>query len=162
MNETNVETKGTELIFSRVFDAPRELVFETYSNCGHLKNWWGPRDWPISYCEMDFQVGGKWHYCMSGPNDGDESWGISLFKEINKPERIVYIDSFSDKDGKINEEMPSFHITVTFDSIGDKTEITTLSRVDKKEDLEELIEMGMIEGFTETWDRLEEYLESIQ
>ncbi len=101
MSNQTVETRDNEIIFTRTFQAPRELAFEAYTTCEHLMNWWGPREWPLSYCKMDFKPGGKWHYCMKGPNQGDESWGLAIFKEINKPENIVYTDVFSDKDGTI-------------------------------------------------------------
>lgn len=161
MNSQTVETKDNQIIFTRLFDAPCELVFETYSTCEHLMNWWGPREWPLSYCKLDFRTGGKWHYCMKGPNPGDESWGLALYKEITEPEKIIYNDYFSDKKGTINEDMPAFDSVVTFEQIGAKTKVTVRSEVGSKEEVDKLVEMGMIEGFTETWDRLEELLDKI-
>jgi uncharacterized protein YndB with AHSA1/START domain len=159
-NQT-VEIKDNEIIFIRTFNAPRELVFETYSTCEHLKNWWGPRSWPLSYCKMDFRPGGTWHYCMKGPNEGDESWGVARYKEIVKPEKIIYNDYFSDKDGNINSEMPSFDTIITYESIGEQTTVTVTSLVGSKEEVDKLVKMGMVEGFTETWDRLEEHLQEL-
>ncbi|MEX0773973.1 MAG: SRPBCC domain-containing protein [Balneolales bacterium] len=160
-NKTKVETTERELIMTRIFDAPRELVFETYSDCKHLKNWWGPRTWPLSYCKMDFRVGGAWHFCMSGPNEGDESWGKGIYKEIAEPERIVYNDYFSDKDGNINEDMPSTLATFEFAEHEGKTKITCRSEYQKPADLKKVLEMGMVEGMTETLDRLEEHLATV-
>ncbi len=160
-NQT-VETKENEIVFTRTFRAPRELVFETYTTCEHLMNWWGPRSWPLSYCEMDFRPGGRWHYCMKGPNEGDESWGVAKYKEINEPEKIIYNDFFSDKEGTINTDMPAFDTIITFTRDGKNTVVKVVSRVGSKEEVDKLVEMGMIEGFTETWDRLEEHLASIQ
>lgn len=160
-NQT-VETTDNEIIFTRAFDAPRELVFETYTTCEHLMQWWGPRTWPLNYCKMDFREGGTWHYCMKGPNPGDESWGVAKYKEISEPEKIIYNDYFSDKDGNVNSEMPSFDTIVTFTSMGNKTTVKVVSKVGTKEEVDKLVEMGMIEGFTETWDRLEEHLADIQ
>jgi len=159
-NQT-VETNDNEIIFTRIFNAPRDLVFETYTTCEHLMNWWGPRTWPLNYCKMDFRPGGSWHYCMKGPNPEDESWGLAFYKEISAPEKIIYNDNFSDKYGKINTEMPSFDIVNTFESIGKQTKVTVISKVGSKEEVDKLIEMGMIEGFTETWDRLEEHLSKL-
>lgn len=157
-----VETKEREIIFTRVFNAPRELVFATYSACKHLMNWWGPRTWPLNYCKIDFRPGGSWHYCMKGPNEGDESWGLAKFKEIHEPEKIIYQDYFSDKDGNINKDMPAFDTVITFEQINSKTKVTVESKVGSQKEVEKLVEMGMIEGFTETWDRLEEHLAKIQ
>src|SRR5699024_1267816 len=105
-DKMNVVTKERELTVSRVFSAPRELVFEVFSSCEHLKHWWGTSEWPITECKMDFREGGSWHYCLRGPNEGDESWGKSFYQEIKEPEKIIYKDHFSDKDGNINEEIP--------------------------------------------------------
>jgi len=161
-NNQTVETKDRKIIFTRIFNAPRDLVFETYSTCEHLKHWWGPREWPLSYCRIEFRVGGKWHYCMKGPKENDVSWGIAFFKEIHEPEKIVYTDSFSDKEGNVNADMPTFDTTVTFESLNSETKVTVESKVGSKEEVEKLIDMGMIEGFTETWDRLEEHLITLQ
>jgi len=158
----NVETKENEIIFTRTFNAPRELVFETYTTCEHLMNWWGPRTWPLNYCKMDFRPGGTWHYCMKGPNEGDESWGLAKYKEIKVPEKIIYNDYFSDKEGNINTEMPGLDIIIMFMADGEKTVLKTVTKVGSKEEVDKLVEMGMIEGFTETWDRLEEHLAEIQ
>ena len=162
MNNQTVETKGRQIKFTRIFDAPRELVFETHTTCEHLMNWWGPREWPLSYCKIDFRPGGKWHFCMKGPNEGDESWGIAFYKEIKQPEKIIYTDSFSDKDGNVNKEMPSFDTVITFEEMDGQTKVIVNSTVGSKEEVDKLVEMGMIEGFTETWDRLEEHLDSIK
>lgn len=161
MKNQSVETKENQIIFTRIFSAPRELVFETYTTCEHLMNWWGPREWPLNYCKMDFRPGGKWHFCMKGPNEGDESWGLALYKEIIEPEKIVYNDYFSDKEGNINENMPAFDVVVTFENLGNQTKVTMHSEVGSKEEVDKLVEMGMIEGFTETWDRLDELLEKL-
>jgi uncharacterized protein YndB with AHSA1/START domain len=159
-NQT-VETTENKIIFTRTFDAPRELVFETYTTCKHLLNWWGPREWPLSYCKMDFRPGGTWHYCMKGPNEGDESWGLAKYKEISEPEKIIYNDFFSDRDGNINNDMPAFDTIIIFSAEGERTTVTVSSEVGSAEEVKKLVEMGMVEGFTETWDRLEEHLASV-
>jgi uncharacterized protein YndB with AHSA1/START domain len=160
-NQT-VETTDKEIIFTRIFDAPRELVFETYTTCEHLMNWWGPHTWPLNYCKIDFREGGSWHYCMKGPKPEDEAWGILFYNEIIEPEKIVYNDHFSDENGEINSELPSNDTTITFTSKSDQTIVKVVTRVDSKDEVDKMVEMGMIEGFTETWDRLEEHLATIQ
>ncbi|MEX0930018.1 MAG: SRPBCC domain-containing protein [Balneolales bacterium] len=160
--KTKTEKTDRELIITRIFDAPRKLVFETYSDCKHLMNWWGPRTWPLSYCKMDFRVGGEWHFCMSGPNEGDESWGKGIYKEIVEPERIVYTDYFSDKDGNINEELPSTLSTVELTEQEGKTKMTVRALYPKPADLKTVLDMGMVGGMTETLDRLEEHLAGLK
>jgi uncharacterized protein YndB with AHSA1/START domain len=159
MEQVNRQTK--ELTLSRVFNAPRELVFEAFSTCEHLKNWWGPRLWPTSYCEIDFRPGGVWRYCLRGPN-GEESWGKAVYREIVKPERIIYNDAFSDKDGNIAKSTPQMLITVTFDKQGAKTKLTSVTQFDSVDYMEKILKMGVVQGINETWDRLEEHLATLQ
>ena len=94
---------------------------------------------------------------MSGP-DGAESWGLVIYKEISEPDRIVYEDHFSDKDGNKNKELPSTIIRAEFREKNGKTIVKTIANYPTPEDLKKVIDMGMIPGFTETLDRLEEYL----
>ncbi len=158
--KVKVETNGNELITTRKFNAPRKLVFEAHTDCKHLMNWWGPREWPLSYCKMDFRVGGKWHYCMKGP-EGMESWGMALYKEIKAPEKLYYEDCFSDKDGNINKEMPLTMIKTHFEEVGGTTIVRSSAVYRTKEDLQKLLDMGMIGGLEETMDRLDEYMETL-
>ena len=161
-HKQKIETTEKELILEREFDAPRELVFEVYSSCEHLKHWWGPRQWPMAECSMDFRVGGEWHFCLRGPEGGDESWGKAIFKEIKKPELIVYNDYFSDKDGTINQDMPGMLITVKFKESDGKTKLISTTLFSTPEELQKSVEMGVVEGFTETLDRLDELLAEMQ
>ena len=156
-NKLQVETRGGQLILTREFDAPRRKVFQAHTDCKHLKNWWGPRTWPVTYCKMDFRVGGKWHYCMTGP-DGTQSWGLAIYKEIVEPERIVYEDHFADKDGNPNKELPSTVARTEFLEKDGKTVLRSIANYATAEDLQKVLDMGMVGGVTETFDRLEEYL----
>lgn len=160
-NKTTFETNGRELIATRVFDAPRELVFEAYSSCEHLKNWWGPHSWPMKECTMNFRERGEWHYCLRGPNEEDTSWGQAFYKKIDKPERIVYDDYFSDEEGNINKEMPGMQITVEFNKQGNATRLVSTTLFDSPDALQSIVEMGAKDGFAESWDRLEEHLANL-
>ncbi len=160
-DKLSVETKGKELIMSRIFDAPRELVFETYSSCEHLKHWWGPKEWPMKECTLDFREGGEWHFCLRGPNEDDESWGLAIYQEIKEPEKIVYKDHFSDKVGNINKEMPGMLITVEFIEKNGKTRLLSTTLFDSSEALEQTVEMGAVEGMNSSLDRLEKHLKKV-
>jgi uncharacterized protein YndB with AHSA1/START domain len=159
--DQKVETVGPELVLTRTFDAPRDLVFRAYSDCGHLRHWWGPRTWPMVECKMDFRVGGIWHYCMRGPKAGDESWGRAVFEEIVEPERIVYTDAFSDAEGNVNDGMPQARSTVEFADVDGRTTFTLRARYSTPAELGRVLEMGMVPGITETLDRLEEHLADV-
>lgn len=156
------------LVLERVFDAPRELVFQMFKDPEHLKRWWGPRGWDVPFCTVDFRPGGEWRYCMKcvDKNQGDfygmESWGKGVYKAINEPESIVYTDYFSDADGNVNTEMPSTDVTMEFIDVGGKTRLVSRSAYASAESLKAVMEMGMLQGITETWDRLEEHLASVK
>jgi uncharacterized protein YndB with AHSA1/START domain len=152
-----VTTSGRELRIERTFDAPRDLVWKAWTEADRLKQWWGPRSYPTTYCTVDLRVGGVWHYCMTGP-EGQESWGKATYQEIVPPERLVFLDQFSDKDGNAAPGMPETTIKMEFVERDGKTVVTATAEYASIEDLEKLVGMGMIEGMTETWDRLEEYL----
>jgi uncharacterized protein YndB with AHSA1/START domain len=153
-------------VMERVFDAPRELVFEAYSTAEHLKHWWGPKGWTLPFCEVDFRPGGTWLYCMKGPvgsEDGEmmESWGKAVYQEIIEPERIVYKDTFVDSDGSRVEGTPEMLITVEFVEEKGKTRLISKTLFESAEQLQQVLEMGMEQGFSETLDRLEAYLANL-
>ncbi|MCB0128190.1 MAG: SRPBCC domain-containing protein, partial [Caldilineaceae bacterium] len=106
-----------ELVVTRTFAAPRALVWQAWTQCEHLQEWWAPAGWSVPVCKMDFRVGGTWHYCMKGPMpDGSvmESWGLTVYQEIVEPERIVALDQFADAEGNVAAEMPKMLNTITF------------------------------------------------
>ncbi|RIX50061.1 SRPBCC domain-containing protein [Paenibacillus nanensis] len=167
-NQTLTKVEGNVFILERVFSAPRELVFQAFSDAEHLKHWWGPRGWTMPVCKVDFRPGGVWHYCMKceDKNQGDfygmESWGKAVYKEIVPNEKIVYVDYFSDSEGNEAEGMPSTECTLLFEDVDGKTKVTSLGKYDSAEALKTVIDMGMEQGIKETWDRLAEHLENVQ
>jgi uncharacterized protein YndB with AHSA1/START domain len=167
-NQMITRVEGQVLVLERVFNAPRELVFKVFTDGEHLKQWWGPRGWEVTVSKMDFRPGGSWHYCMKclDKNQGDfygmESWGKSVYQEIEEPEKIVLIDYFSDAEGAIAEGMPAPISTMTFVEQDGKTKLINRAVYDSPEALKTVLDMGMEEGITQTWDRLEEYLAAKQ
>jgi uncharacterized protein YndB with AHSA1/START domain len=167
-NKMISRVEDRDLILERIFDAPRALVFKVYSEAEHLKRWFGPKGWPLTVCNIDFRPGGVWHFCMKCIDEsqeyyGHESWGKAVFHEIVEPERIVYVDSFSDAEGNIVEGMPETLITLTFvEHEGNKTKLISQAQYASAEALKTVMDMGMLQGITETWDNLEEFLEGIK
>lgn len=155
------------LVLERVFDAPRALVFEMFKDPEHLKRWWGPRGWELPICNVDFRPGGVWHYCMKCVDEaqrdfyGMESWGKGVYRHIEEPEKIVYTDFFSDAEGNENDAMPSTEVTLEFIDLGDKTKLVSRAEYASPEALETVMDMGMLQGITETWGRLEERLAAV-
>lgn len=157
-NSMTTTVEGNNLIFTRIFDAPRELVFQALSDPEHLSKWWGPKYWTITVNKMDFREGGTWHYCMESPDGDMKSWGKSFYEEIVEPERIVYKDYFSDEEGNINENMPGIKITLTLIEHEGKTKLVNHAQFSSEDTLKSLLDMGMVQGFTESWDKLELHL----
>ncbi len=157
-SDQTIDTTETELVLTRTFDAPRELVFAAYSSCEHLKNWFGPRSWPMVECTVDFRVGGVWHYCLRGPGAGDESWGKAVYDEIVEPERIAYTDAFADAEGNVNPLMPTMKSRVELVDVEGRTQLTIRAEYPTAEALQQVLDMGMVAGMTETLDRLDEHL----
>lgn len=153
-----IQTTERELTYTRMFDATPAEVFDAFSSCEHLRHWWGPRLWPMQDCTIEFVIGGVWHYCMRGPNEGDEAWSKAVYQEIDRPKRLVYRDYFCDKDGNTNTELPSSLVTFTFTPQDGQTQLKGHAVYEDPADLKQVLEMGMLEGMSETLDRLEEYL----
>ncbi len=148
-------TSDREIVISREFNAPRELVWEAMTNPKHVVNWWGPRGFLTTIEEMDFRVGGVWQHVMRGP-DGVKYPNQSVFKEIVKPERIVF------QHGGKRENGPgvSFVSTWTFEALAaDKTRVAIHMVFPSAAERERVVkEFGAIEGGKQTLERLGEYL----
>jgi uncharacterized protein YndB with AHSA1/START domain len=156
----NLQATQTEntLVLTKTFDAPRELVFEMFKNPDHLAKWWGPQDWPATIERFDFAPGGEWLYCMTGP-DGTKAWGKATFQEIDEPNTLTYIDAFSDENGTIDESLPQGQVSFSFGETDGKTTLTMTGTYKSAEDAKRLVELGMVEGMTDTWNQLERLLQ---
>lgn len=142
-----------ELIFSRIINAPRELVFKVWTDPKHVAHWWGPKGFTNTIYEMDVRPGGIWRFVMHGPNGIDYQNKI-VFNEIVKPELLTYTH------GSGEENDPGqFQVTVTFEKQGNKTKLTMRSVFQSAAERDKVVkEYGAIEGANQTLDRLQEYL----
>ncbi len=159
MSDQTAEQKGNVMTVTRTFYAPRDLVFEVHTDCKHLVNWYGGESWPLTRCEMDFREGGRRLYCFKMPDA--EPCGLVIYKQIRRPEIIVYKDHFLDKKGEISKELPSSIITLEFTEKNGKTIVVNRWEYPTENDLDLMLEMGAIEGLNEVWDRLHNYLEKL-
>ncbi|MGG3572464.1 SRPBCC domain-containing protein [Bacillus gobiensis] len=163
---TNVE--GRVLVMERIFNAPRTLLFEVFSDPEHLANWWGPRGWQTENRKFEFKPDGEWLYCMrctdenQGEFFGQESWGKAVYHEIIVPEKIVYTDQFVDEEGQPVGGMPEIKITMEFIELEDKTKLITRSEFTSIENLKQVMDMGVVQGFASQFDRLDDLLEELQ
>src|SRR5688572_11662648 len=116
-------------IISRIYDLPRELMWQLWTEASHMGNWWSPKGFKPKSGKMDFRVGGTYHYCLTAP-DGSDMWGKMVYKEIKKPEKIVWVNSFSNEKGDITTHPMSptwpreMHSTLTLEEEAGKTKVT--------------------------------------
>ena len=144
---------GRELIFNRLLSAPRELVFKVWTDPEHVVKWWGPTGFTNTNHGMDVSENGVWRFTMHGP-DGVDYKNKIVFLEVKEPERLVY--KHSDDEGP---EQIHFHVTITFEAQGNKTNLTMRMVFDTKEELEKVArDFGAIEGAHQHIARLEAYV----
>lgn len=159
----HIDRDARTFVMERTFDAPRDLVFKAWSSCEYLRRWWGPTGWTLPTCELDFRPGGIWFYGMQGPADdatwaGVVSYGKATFREIVAPILIVFLDQFARADGTAMPDMPETVATVDFVDLDGRTKIINTAQYASAEALDQVVAMGMAEGATQTWDRLEALL----
>ena len=145
-----------EIVMSRVFDAPRSLVFEAWTKPELLERWLGVRGgWLMVVCEVDLSVGGAYRFVWRGP-DGAEMGMGGIYREIAPPERLVATESFDDP-WSSGEALDT---TVLVEE-GGKTTATTTVLYESEETRDAVLESGMARGVAESYDMLAEYLASI-
>jgi uncharacterized protein YndB with AHSA1/START domain len=139
-----------EIVTTRLFDAPRELVFEAWTDPQHIGQWWGPNGFTTTTIEMNVKEGGIWKFVMHGP-DGVDWENLIQYIEVVKPERLVF------SHGDFSKE--HFRSVVTFVEKGDQTELTLRSIFPTEAARDYVVkEVGAIEGAKQTLQRLAEYL----
>jgi len=165
---TSDRKKSTEqdLVITRVFDAPRDLVWKAWTEPRHLMRWWGPKGFTAPAYKMDLRVGGEYLSCMRSP-EGREFWSKGVFREIVPPERLVMTDSFADAEGNVvpashygmTDDMPlEMLITVTFEDDDGKTRLTLRhAGIPAGESRE-----GAGAGWNESFDKLAETLQELK
>ena len=114
------QTEERELVITRVFDAPRRLVFKAWTEPERLVRWWGPQGFTTPFCEMDVRAGGAFRFGMRSP-EGTDHWLRGVIREIVEPERLVYTWAWEDAEGKPGHETL---LTVTFAEHDGKTRLT--------------------------------------
>jgi uncharacterized protein YndB with AHSA1/START domain len=153
-----------DFVITRVYDAPRERVWQAWTEEERLKQWWSPKGFKTHTCKVDLRPGGMFLYGMTAP-DGTEVWGRFIYREIVAPEKLVFVVSFSDPKGGVtrhpwSESWPLQTLsTVTFEAAGPKTRVSVHWIPHEASDLErKTFEEGrdsMKQGWTGTLDQLD-------
>jgi uncharacterized protein YndB with AHSA1/START domain len=139
-----------EVVMTRVFDAPRQLVWDAFTQPELLKKWFGPRGWSLSVCEVDLRVGGGFRFVMRGP-DGQEMGMRGVYRELSSPDRSVHIESFDDYPGEST-------VTAVFTEKNGKTTLTATVEYPSREVRDIVISTGMEHGAAESYDKLADLL----
>lgn len=157
---------ATDLVITRIFDAPRDLVFQAWSEPKYVSRWWGPHGFSAPFCNIDFRVGGSFHFCMRSP-EGKDYWNKGVYQEIVVPTKIVATMYFSDQDGHRLQPShygmgadfpPEMLDVVTFEvHEHDKTRLT----LRRNHSLEIAKRYREDEGWSQTLDRLAAALRAI-
>ncbi len=170
MAAKNSSGKGSTeevVVITRVFDAPRELVWKAWTDPERMKRWWGPKGFTTPVVKIDLRVGGKFLGDMRSP-EGQDFWSTGVYREIVEPERIVVTDSFADEKGNMvrashygmSPDWPEeLLVTVTLEGADGKTKLTLrhsglsgVSTADRD---------NMRLGWSESFDKLAEYLAKV-
>jgi uncharacterized protein YndB with AHSA1/START domain len=165
-----IEQKAKDFVMSRVFDAPRDLLWTCFTDPERMKQWWGPKGFTVLSSKMDLRVGGTYHYGMKGP-DGSPMWGLFTYREIVPKERLVFVNSFSDENRGVTRHpmAPTWPLTLlttfTFeDAPGGKTKFTvrwqTLDATEAEQETFDSAKsrQSMTNGWGGTLDQLKAYL----
>ncbi len=144
-----------EILITRVFNAPRRLVFEAITRPEHVSRWWGPRSLTMLSCEMDLRPGGAWRFVLRGP-DGNEYGFRGEYREITPPERLVQTFEFEGMPGHVSIE------TATLEELDGKTKLTVNCLYQSVEDRDGHYNSGMEPGMRESHDRLADLLSTME
>lgn len=156
-SEPGVTTLATpsdrEVVITRVVEARRELVFDIWTKCEHLRNWMGPKDWTMSTCEIDLRPGGAWRWGWSRA-DGSAMELHGTYREISPPDRLVSTDNWGG-------DWPETLNTTTFAEDRGRTTITLTILYPSKEARDAALQTGMKEGMDQSYGNLDAYLHTL-
>lgn len=166
-----VGAQAEEFTISRTFDAPRDLVFKAWTEAERLAQWWGPQGFKMLVARLDLRPGGTFHYCMEAPQGsgmGQRLWGKFVFRDIDPPMRLVFVNSFSDEAGGVTrhplaKDWPLEVLNVaTFAEYQGKTTLTLtaipINATDAERNSFKLGQKSMQAGFQGVLDQLQQYL----
>ena len=158
------DLENKTLIIEYIVAAPKEKVWQAYADKEWFEKWWGPEGWETTVKEFSLSPGGRIHYGMKcvdknqGEWFGQESWGLMKVEAVNEPHSFSANDNFCSPDGTIDETMPTQKFEVELIEENSATRVITRSITETKEQLEELVKMGMVEGFSSQLNKLEKLM----
>lgn len=152
-----VDKEKNTVFVNREFYADQATVWDAFTKKEILDQWWAPQPWTSKTKSMNFEEGGRRFYAMVSP-EGQKHWAIQDYTSISPKDNFKFIDAFADKDGNVNNEMPSSKWNLDFSENKGITTVRISIKHEKLSDLEKSIDMGFKEGFTMTLNYLSELL----
>jgi uncharacterized protein YndB with AHSA1/START domain len=150
---TTIYSEGGDLVFERVFDAPRERVWKAFTDPEQIPHWWGPHGTTTRVEEMDLRPGGTWRFVSSAPDREDVVF-YGEYLEVDPPNGYKATFMF-DVEGVGPQGGPE---TYLLEDLGGRTKVTSIGHMGSAEVIEGALATGMVKGAIETWDRLEALL----
>jgi uncharacterized protein YndB with AHSA1/START domain len=139
------------------FAAPLRRLWDAYTDPRQIERFWGPPTYPATFLRHDAITGGRSVYKMTGP-EGDEHYGCWEWTSVQAPDAFEVVDSFTDATGEPNTTLPTMRTAFAFEPIDAGSRLVTTSRFDSLEQLEQLLEMGMLEGTREAMSQIDTVL----
>jgi len=159
MSVTSIDKDLDNLTLTLIadFEAPPERVWELWADPRKLERWWGPPSYPATVKEHSLDAGAEVTYFMTGP-EGDTHHGWWRITSVDPPRSLEFVDGFADQDGKPSDEMPTTTIRMQLTDSGDGTRMELRSTYDSREQMEEMLKMGMAEGIQEAVGQMDALL----
>lgn len=167
MNKTTftVQPDNKSLVMERQFNVPSDKLWSAYADANLLAQWFSPKGWSTEVKSHVFENGGEYVYIMKCEDESQGEWfgktsaGKMIFNNVMPKTSFAYTDYFTNDEGEVNKDMPSAHNTVELVEVDPETTLLKVTTsYSTEEELKQVIEMGMQEGYTQTLDKLEELL----
>ncbi|MBA3490434.1 MAG: SRPBCC family protein [Longispora sp.] len=150
-----IEPGRQDIVITRMFDAPRELVFRAMTDPELIPSWWGPRKYKTIVDEAEIRPGGRWRF-LNRDDEGNEYAFKGVYHDIDAPGRVVWTFEFEGAPGHVSLE------TMTLEEVDGKTKFVTVAVYQSVADRDAMVASGMQEGAMETYDRLEEVVSNLK
>lgn len=163
MNKTvfKEDLDNHQLLITRKFNGPVDLVWRAWTESKLLDKWWAPTPWKSITKAMSFTEGGHRLYCMQGPK-GEQHWGKTTYLKIELEKFFEAEDTFCDEEGSINQDIPGSHWEVEFHKVANGTEVRAMNTFSSREAMQQLISMGIKEGTLAVHENLELLMDELK
>ena len=145
-------TADRQIVITRVFNAPRAIVFQAFTDPRHVDHWWGPRGFQTQTSDMDVRPGGAWNFVMRHQQHGEFKNRV-IYRKVVRPERLEYTH-----DCGVDGDPSAFEVTILFEDLGRETKVTMQSVFSSVAEVERVKGFGAVEGGHQTLERLSEWL----